>query len=132
MKLDLAKTAKAQGIDIASFLSQDPTKALAQLQNLRNVTKVAEVQSAGDYEPLPAGIDVSKLTGAAKGETGRYDVWIGEDGYVHQVKASLTTSCETSTVTTDLSSFGEAVASRCRSPPRRSTEATPSIPGLGG
>jgi hypothetical protein len=133
LKLDLAKTAKAQGIDIASFLSQDPTKALVQLQNLRNVTKVAEVQLGGETTShYRAGIDVSKVTGAVKGETGRYDVWIGEDGYVHRVKASLTTSGETSTVTTDLSSFGEDVSVEVPKPAETFAGNIASIPGLGG
>jgi hypothetical protein len=133
VKLDLAKTATTQGIDIASFLSQDPTKALVQLQNLRNVTKVGEVQLGGETTShYRAGIDVSKLKGAARGETGRYDVWIGEDGYVHRVKASLTTGGETSTVTTDLSSFGEDVSVDLPKPAETFAGNSASIPGLGG
>jgi len=133
VKLDLAKTAKAAGVDISSFLSQDPAQSLTQLQSLRDVTKVGEAQIDGAATThYRARIDLSKLKVAATAGTGRYDVWIGDDGYVHRVKAIVTTGGDTSTVTTDLSAFGERVSVAV--PPASETfdGSNSTIPGLGG
>jgi hypothetical protein len=132
VKLDLAKTAKAQGLNITSFLSQDPTQALTQLQSLRDVTKVKAQAVDGKTTHFRASIDVSKLKGAAKKGTGRYDVWIGEDGYVHQVSTIITAAGTTSTVTTDLSAFGESVSVDVPKPGDTYDATNASIPGLGG
>jgi hypothetical protein len=132
VKLDLAKTAKAQGVSITSFLSQDPTQALTQLQSLRDVTKVGTQVIGGKTTHYRANIDLSKLKGAAKNGTGRYDVWIGEDGYVHQVSAIITAAGTTSTVTTDLSAFGEPVSVAVPKPGDTYDATNASIPGLGG
>jgi hypothetical protein len=132
-KLDLAKTAQAQGADITSFLSQDPTQALTQLQSLSSVVKVGTATVGGAATThYSARIDLSKLKGAAKTGTGRYDVWIGEDGYVHRVKAIVTTGGTTSTLTTDLSSFGEPVSVDVPKPAETFDATNASIPGLGG
>src|SRR3954470_24943464 len=40
VKLDLEKTAKSAGAEISALISQDPAKALTQLQSLRGVKKV--------------------------------------------------------------------------------------------
>ena len=79
VKLDLAKTAKAQGVSIASFLSLDPTQALVQLQGLRDVQKVTTQVGGSKTTHYRARIDLSKLKGVATSGTGRYDVWIGEE-----------------------------------------------------
>jgi hypothetical protein len=129
VKIDLAKTAKAQGVSIASFLSLDPTAALTQLQGLRDVQKVG---TAGGTTHYRAKIDLSKLQSAATTGTGRYDVWIGEDGYVHRVKAIVTASGSTSTVTTDLSAFGEPVSITLPKPADTFDGTNTPIPGLGG
>jgi hypothetical protein len=132
VKLDLAQTAKSQGVDITSFLSQDPTQALTQLQGLRNVQKV-DAQSAGsDTTHYRATFDVPKAKGAAKAGTGRYDIWIGQDGYVHQLKAVVTTGGATSTVTTDLSAFGEPVSITLPKAADTYDSTKTPIPGLGG
>jgi hypothetical protein len=131
MKLDLAKTVKSAGV--SSLLSQDPAQALTQLQtSLRDVTKVGEAQVDGVATThYRARIDLSKVKAAATG-TGRYDVWIGGDGYVHRVKAIVTTAGTTSTVTTDLSAFGDPVSVTV--PPASETfdGRNSTIPGLGG
>lgn len=132
VKLDLAKTAKAQGVNITSFLSQDPTQALTQLQSLRDVKRV-NIQTIGsNTKHYRASIDLSKLKGAARNGTGRYDVWIGEDGYVHQVSAVITTAGTTSTVTTDLSAFGKPVSVELPKPADTYDATNTPIPGLGG
>lgn len=133
VKLDLAKTAKVQGIDITSVLSQDPTQALTQLQSLSGVAKVGTATLGGVATThYRARLDLSKLKGAAKTGTGRYDVWIGEDGYVHRVKAIVTTGGVTSTLTTDLSAFGEPVSVDVPKAADTFDGTNASIPGLGG
>ena len=78
VKIDLAKTAKSQGVDITSFLSQDPTQALTQLQGLRNVQKVQTQVAGSKTTHYRASFVVPKASGAANAGTGRYDIWIGE------------------------------------------------------
>jgi hypothetical protein len=129
VKLDLAQAAKSQGVDITSFLSEDPAQALTQLQALRDVQKVGAAAGTTHYR---AKIDPSKLKGAVTTGTGRYDVWIGDDGYVHRVKTIVTNGGATSTVTTDLSAFGEDVnVTLPKAADTYDGTKTP-IPGLGG
>jgi hypothetical protein len=132
VKLDLAQTAKSQGVDITSFLSQDPTQALTQLQGLSNVQKVNTQIIGSDATHYRATFDVPKAKGVAKAGTGRYDIWIGQDGYVHQLKAVVTTGGATSTVTTDLSAFGEAVSITLPKAADTYDATKTPIPGLGG
>jgi hypothetical protein len=132
VKLDLAKTAQSQGVDITSFLSQDPTQALAQLQGLRNVHKVATQVSGSKTTHYRATFAVPKAKGAAQAGTGRYDIWIGEDGYVHRLTAKVTASGATSTVTTDLSAFGEPVSITLPKAADTYDSTKTPIPGLGG
>jgi hypothetical protein len=129
VKLDLAKAAKSQGVDITSFLSQDPAQALTQLQGLRDVLKVGSAAGTTHYR---AKIDLAKLKAATKTGSGRYDVWIGDDGYVHRVKTVVTTGGATSTVTTDLSDFGEPVSVTLPKPADTYDGTKTPIPGLGG
>jgi hypothetical protein len=126
VKLDLLKTAKAQGIDLTSVLSQDPTAALTQLQKLRDVQKIGPATVGGESTTRYRG------TLAMKNGTARFDVWIGEDGYVHRLKAAAKTAGTTSTITTDLSKFGEAVGVAIPKPADTFDGTNASIPGLGG
>jgi hypothetical protein len=133
VKLDLAKVAKSAGVGLSSFLSQDPVQALTQLQSLRGVAKVGETQLDGVSTTHYRGrIDLAVLTGTRMVGTGRYEVWIGGDGYVHRVKAIVMTGGTTSTVTSDLSAFGEPVSVKL--PPASETfdGSNSNIPGLGG
>jgi hypothetical protein len=132
VKLDLAQTAKSQGVDITSFLSQDPAQALTQLQGLDNVQKVNTQSAGSDATHYRATFAVPKAKGAAKAGTGRYDIWIGEDGYVHQLKAVVTSGGATSTVTTDLSEFGEPVSITLPKAADTYDSTKTPIPGLGG
>ena len=132
VKLDLAKTAKSQGVDITSFLSQDPTQALTQLQGLHDVQKVQTQVVGSKTTHYRASFVVPKAAGAAKAGTGRYDIWIGEDGYVHQLRAVVTSGGATSTVTTDLSAFGEPVSVTFPSAADTYDGTKTPIPGLGG
>jgi hypothetical protein len=134
VKVDLAKSAKAAGVGISTFLSQDPTQSLTRLQGLRSVAKVGEAQLNGAATThYRARMDLSKLPAAsATAGTGRYDVWIGDDGYVHRVKAIVTTGGTTSTVTTDLSAFGEPVKVAVPAASQTFDGSNSTIPGLGG
>jgi hypothetical protein len=132
VKLDLAQTAKSQGVDITSFLSQDPTQALTQLQGLHDVRKVATQVVGSKTTHYRATFAVPKAKGAAHAGTGRYDIWIGEDGYVHQLTAKVTASGATSTVTTDLSAFGEPVSITLPKAADTYDSTKTPIPGLGG
>ena len=133
VKIDLAKAAKAQGMDITSVFSQDPTTALTQLQALRDVRKLGTATVAGETTThYRARLDLAKLKDVAQTGTGRYDVWIGEDGYVHRVKAIVTTGGATSTLTTDLSEFGKDVSVTVPKPAETFDGTNASIPGLGG
>jgi len=132
IQLDLAKLAKSQGIS-SSLFSLDPSQALAQLQSLKNVTKVGTEQVGGvSTTHYKAAIDVAKLPSAAKASAGTYDVWIGDDGYVHRVRATITSKSTTATVSTDLSGYGNKVTVAV--PPASQVYDThgASIPGLGG
>ncbi|MDX6466954.1 MAG: hypothetical protein QOI27_1994 [Gaiellaceae bacterium] len=129
VKLNLAKTAQAQGVSLTSFLSQDPSQALTKLQGLRAVRKVGEAADATHYRSTFA---VAKPKGATKAGAGRYDVWIGKDGYVHTLKATVKSGGTTSTLTTNLSAFGEAVSVTVPKAADTYDGTKGSIPGLGG
>jgi hypothetical protein len=75
------------------------------------------------------------MKGAARTGTGRYNVWIGDNGYVHRVKAIVTIGGATSTVTShtsDLSAFGESVSVTVPPAPETFDGSKASLPGLGG
>jgi hypothetical protein len=134
VKIDVAKAASSQGVSISSILAQDPASALARLKSLRGVTKIGEAQVDGVSTTHYRGrMDLSALTGTTMAGTGRYDVWIGDDGYVHRVKAVVTSSGTTSTVTSDISAFGEPVDVTVPSAAETYVGDTSTIiPGLGG
>jgi hypothetical protein len=133
VKLDLAKIATAQGLAISSLLAQDPAQSLGLLEkSSSDVTKVGEAQLHGAATThYRARIDLSKVSGATSG-TGRYDVWIGGDGYVHRVKAMVTSGGVTSSVTTDFSEFGEPVSVKIPAASNTFDGSNSTIPGLGG
>jgi hypothetical protein len=138
LKLDLKKTAAAQGLNLNTLLSQDPTQTLDALQSLTGATKVGSAQVGGvSTTHYRARIDVSKLPGAAaKGARGgTYDVWIGDDGYVYRVRTKITTASGSQkavvTLTTDLSDFGQKVSVAVPAASQTMTS-TGSLPGLGG
>jgi hypothetical protein len=133
VKLDLANVAKSTGTGLSSLLSQDPRQALAQLKSLRNVKKVGEADVDGTTLTHYRGrIGLATLTGGGTGGTGRYDVWIGDDGYVHRVKGIVRKGGTTSSVTTDLSAFGDPVTITVPPASQVYVGSTSTIPGLGG
>jgi hypothetical protein len=139
LKLDLKKAGAAQGLNLNTLLSQDPTRSLTALQSLKGATKVGTEQVDGvSTTHYRARIDLSKLAGAPAGSPGSpstYDTWIGGDGYVHRVRTRIATGSGSKksavTLTVDLSGFGKPV--KVPLPPAAQTlTSTGSIPGLGG
>jgi len=132
IKVDLSKSAKAGGLDLSSILSQDPTQALDALQNAGAVSQVGTLQIGGatwtHYHALVA------KSGTATGG-GTYDVWIGDDGYVHRVRtvvgAAAGSSAGAVRATSTLSGFGEPVTVTVP-PASQTVTSSGSIPGLGG
>jgi hypothetical protein len=132
IKVDISKPAKAGGLDLSTILSQDPTQALDALQNASTVTEVGTLQIGGatwtHYHAL-----VSKSAAAKAG--GTYDVWVGDDGYIHRVRTVVAGTAGSTTgavrATSTLSGFGEPVT--VTTPPASQTvTSNGSIPGLGG
>lgn len=129
-RLDLARAAKASGIDLSSLTAGqgDPRDSLAQLRSVGSVVKIgpATVRGVGAtrYSVL---VDLRKalarLSGANRDTFGRWidqlaatghryvpeDVWVGADGYVRRVQAELPTISGTVgsvSVTMDFFDFG--------------------------
>jgi len=132
IKVDISKPAKAGGLDLSTILSQDPTQALDALQNVSNVVEVGQAQVGGvTLTHYRATITKTATTKAG----GTYDVWVGDDGYIHRVRTVIggTSGSTTGAVraTSNLSGFGEPVT--VTAPPASQTvTSNGSIPGLGG
>jgi hypothetical protein len=134
IELDLSKGATAGGIDLSSLLAQDPADALDALQSASTVTEVGTVQLGGvSATRYKATVTKSSATTSAGGV---YDVWVGDDGYIHRVRTTVAgTSGSTGgavAATSTLSGFGEPVTVTV--PPASQTVVSQngSIPGLGG
>lgn len=120
LKIDLAKAGKVAGFNLSVLSSQDPAQTLSYLGSLKGVTVVGK-------ETIN-GISTTHYHAVAPSAT-TYDAWVGDDGYVHQVRV-VTTSGAKVTATTGLSDFGAPV--HVTTPPAAQSYATNSIPGLGG
>jgi hypothetical protein len=134
IKVNVEKGVKAGGIDLSSLLAQDPSKALGELQTLASVTTVGTVQIGGMTATHYRARTVKGAAGTAAG--GTYDVWVGDDGYIHRVRtvvaAASGSSAATITATSNLSGFGEPVTVTVPPASQTVTSNTGSIPGLGG
>lgn len=130
LKLDLAKAAKARGVDLSTLASQDPAQTLAQLKSLKNVTKVGDEQAGG----VDATHYRGHLVKTATTPGGRYDVWIGkDDGMVHKVSFSSTIAPQQRLDTSvELSDFGKDVTIEVPSAAETVDATNMNIPGLGG
>jgi hypothetical protein len=118
VKLDLTKV-HVSGLDLQSLLAQDPGAQLKRLQSLKSATKVGTDSIGTHYK-------VKATTGAI----GAYDVWVGDDGYVHRVV--IAQSSPKVSVTVDLSKFGEKVGAATPPPGQVYESKNGSLPGLGG
>jgi hypothetical protein len=134
VELDLSKGATAGGIDLGSLLSQDPSQALDALQNLSTVTEVGTAQLGGvSTTHYKATVTKSSATTNAGGV---YDVWVGDDGYIHRVRTIVAGSSGSTTgavaATSNLSGFGEPVTVTVPPASQTVVSSNGSIPGLGG
>lgn len=118
VKLDLAKV-HVSGLDLQSLLAQNPGDQLKQLQALKSATKVGTDQIGTHYK-------VQTSTGTVS----EYDVWVGNDGYIHRVVVAE--SSPKVSVTIDLSKFGETVTAAPPPAAQVYESKNGSIPGLGG
>jgi hypothetical protein len=132
LKIDLAKVASAQGLDLSSLAAQSPAQTLELLKKLSNVREVGSEQIDGVDTTHYHG-RITKAAGAGRA-SGPYDVWVGrDDGYVHRVKFSiLVGSAQTLTATMDLSDFGKDVTVTVPSADETLDATNMKIPGLGG
>jgi hypothetical protein len=118
VKLDLARVHVA-GLDLQSLLAQNPGNQLKQLQALKSATEVGTDQIGTHYK-------VQAATGTLRG----YDVWVGDDGYIHRVVVAE--SSPKVSVTIDLSNFGVKVTAAAPPAAQVYESKNGSIPGLGG
>ena len=131
LRLDLAKQAKAQGLDLATLAAQNPAQTLSRLSKLENVTEVGTEQVGGVDTTHYRGRLAKPVAGQAFGP---YDVWVGkDDGLVRRIRFSTTGSSTVHTlVTMDFSDFGKDVTVTVPSAAESSDATTLTIPGLGG
>jgi hypothetical protein len=107
LKIDLSKTANANGVNLSTLISQDPSQTLARLRSISKVTKVGTEQIDGVAATHYRG----RVTKASAAPAGVYDVWIGnDDGFIHRMRVSSVLGPQQHVVTTvDLSDFGKPV-----------------------
>jgi hypothetical protein len=122
VKIDLAKV-KVSGVDLQSLLAQDPSAQLKSLQALKSATKIGTEQVGGvtatHYSVVPAEKTFPS-----------YDVWVGDDGYIHRVQVAQ--ASPKVSVTVDLSKFGQKVTAKVPPASEVYVSKSGSIPGLGG
>jgi hypothetical protein len=133
VKLDLTKGASAGGVDLSSLLSQDPAQALDALENASTVVAVGTVK-LGSIVATHYTATIKKASGSTRA-AGVYNVWVGQDGYIHRVRTTIAATGSSTgvvTATSTLSGFGQPVAVTV--PPAAQTvdSTNGSIPGLGG
>ena len=114
LRIDISKVA-ALGV----LAQQDPSQALSFLDSLKDVKKVGTERIDGVFTTHYRGTLSS----------GTYDVWTGDDGYVHRIEVVSSGSTKV-TATSTLSQFGAAV--HVIVPPASKSFTTTKIPGLGG
>ena len=117
VKLDLAKV-HVSGLDLQSLLAEDPGALLQRLQALKSATKVGSDSIGTHYKVKEAAAPTG------------YDVWVGDDGYIHRVVVSQ--SSPKVSVTVDLSRFGEKVTAAAPPAAQVYESKNGSLPGLGG
>lgn len=122
VKIDLAKV-HLSGIDLQSLLAQDPSAELKTLESLKSAKKVGTDQ-VGGVSTTHYTVQTAQKTLPA------YDVWVGDDGYIHRVRFDQATPKVS--VTVDLSKFGKKVTAKAPPASQVYESKNGSIPGLGG
>jgi hypothetical protein len=112
LRLDARQAAASQGFDLSTFLAQNPARALRALRSLKDVTRIGrEDLESGAATHYRARVAASALPNSLR--SGPYDVWIGDDGYIHRVRTTLDAKASgrraAATVVVDLSEFGKPV-----------------------
>jgi hypothetical protein len=132
LRLDLAKQAKAQGLDLTRLAAQNPAQTLARLASLGDVKDLGAEQVDGVDTTHYRG-HFAKVT--ATQSAGPFDVWVGkDDGYVRRVQFATAAagSATRSLITMNLSDFGKDVTVTVPSAAETADATTLNIPGLGG
>jgi len=122
VKIDLRKV-HLSGVDLQSLLAQDPSAQLKMLEALKSAKKVGTEQ-VGGVSTTHYAVETTQKT------LSDYDVWVGDDGYIHRVQVGETSP--KLAVTVDLSKFGQAVTAKVPPASEVYVSKNGSIPGLGG
>jgi len=124
IKLDGRAFAKLAGLP-GSVLAQNPSATLKYLQHLKSAREIGTESAGTRYR---ATLDRRALPSGAR-SLSSYDVWVGDDGFIHRVR--IAAAAVHATVTVDLSNFGKAVSTAA--PPASEVYAAKgALPGLGG
>jgi hypothetical protein len=124
IKLDGRGLARLAGLP-ESLLAQNPAGTLKYLQHLKSAREIGREQAGTRYR---ATLDRRVLPSQAQ-SLSSYDVWVGDDGYIHRVRVAA--ASVHATVTVDLSDFGKTVSASA--PPSGQVYAAKGfLPGLGG
>lgn len=124
VQLDGRGFAKLAGLP-GSLLAQNPAATLRYLRYVKSAQEIGTDRTGTRYR---ATLDRATLPPQAR-SLSSYDVWVGEDGFVHRVEVAA--SKLHATVTVDLSDFGTAVNASAP-PPATVYPASSILPGLGG
>ena len=120
VQLDLAR-----GGALSTVAGQSPASTLANLAALSRVTTVATDNGTTHYR--------GRLAKTATRPGGSYDVYVGDDGYVHRVTfSSLVAPQERLNTTIDLSDFGKSVTVRIPAASESAPSTSIPLPGIGG
>jgi hypothetical protein len=124
VELDGAKLGRLAGVP-GSLISGNPADQLKKLQYVRSAREIGNEHAGTRFR---ATLDMHALP-AAFSALSSYDVWVGNDGFIHRLR--VVTSKPQTSVTVDLSDFGSTVTASA--PPRAEVYASTSgaIPGLG-
>jgi hypothetical protein len=124
IKLDDRAFAKLAGLP-GSVIAQNPSATLKYLQHLKSAREIGTESAGTRYR---ATLDRSALPSAAR-SLSSYDVWVGDDGFIHRVRVAA--AAVHAIVTVDLSDFGKPVSASA--PPKDEVYAAKgALPGLGG
>ena len=133
LSVDTGAATSILGAAGSSVLAQDPSAIIGELKTIGSVKSVGSEDVGGVKTTHYQGT----LAAAKKlGVSGPIDVWVGDDGYVHKLQLTASSSSSTqhlkTAVTMTFSSYGKTVHV---STPRASATVDASkvsIPGLGG
>jgi hypothetical protein len=124
IKLDGAKLGRVAGVP-GSLISGNPADQLKRLQYVTSAREIGTEHAGTRYR---ATLDAHALP-ASLGALSSYDVWVGDDGFIHRLR--VVTNQPKTSVTVDLSDFGKTV--KASAPPSAQVyeSKSGSIPGLG-